>query len=78
MKTTIDIPASLFAQAKQQASQDNVTLKLLVEEGLRLILDRKNIAKEKFQLRPLKSVGGGMTPEFQSAGWDRIRDAIYD
>ena len=44
MKTTIDIADPLLEQAKRQAASDDVTLKLMVEEGLRLVLERKREA----------------------------------
>ncbi|MFM7849123.1 MAG: hypothetical protein ACKO8N_11330 [Rubrivivax sp.] len=31
--------------------------------------------RQPFELKPF--AGDGLTPEFQSAGWERIRDEIY-
>jgi hypothetical protein len=38
MKTTIELPDSLFTAAKRRAQRDKVTLRALVEEGLRYVL----------------------------------------
>lgn len=44
MKTTIDIADALFAEAKAQAQKEGVTLRALVEEGLRDVLRRRGAA----------------------------------
>ncbi|MDR2112974.1 MAG: type II toxin-antitoxin system VapB family antitoxin [Candidatus Accumulibacter sp.] len=76
MKTTVEIPSGLFAEAKRYAKAEHTTLKALVEMGLRRVLaDEKN--KPAFKLRD-ESVGGhGLTPEFRNASWEHIRDAVY-
>jgi len=76
MKTTIEITDELLERAREAARRERTTLRSLVEEGLRLTLDRKN-ERSAFRLRD-ESVGGrGLTPEFQGAAWERIRDAAY-
>jgi hypothetical protein len=77
MKTTIEIAAPLLDQAKRTASQEDSTLRALVEEGLRLALARRQGAPSRFRLKPLKTQGGGLRPEFEGAGWEKILDAIY-
>ena len=75
-KTTIDLPEELLIEAKTFAAQERTTLRELVEHGLRLVLARK-ASTERFQLRDGSVDGDGLTPEFEDAGWDAIRDAIY-
>jgi hypothetical protein len=41
MKTTIQIPDSLFEEARKLAAKEKTTLKALVEEGLRLVLAKR-------------------------------------
>ncbi len=78
MKTTIDIADPIFQRVKEQAVIENTTFKLLVEQGLRLVLDRNQHTARPFRLKPLKTQGGGLQPEFQGADWPTFRDAIYE
>lgn len=78
MKTTIELPDSLFAQARRHADAHGMTMKALIEQGLRAVMaDKKEQAP--FKLRDGSFHGGsGLTPEFQNASWEQIRDAIYE
>jgi hypothetical protein len=42
MRTTVDIPDELFRRAKSEAALRGRKLKDLVEEGLRLVLEKEN------------------------------------
>jgi predicted component of type VI protein secretion system len=42
VKTTIEVPDSLYRRAKSEAALRGRKLKDLVEEGLRLVLDRRS------------------------------------
>ncbi|MFN0304720.1 MAG: hypothetical protein ACKVQU_30680 [Burkholderiales bacterium] len=76
MKTTIELPDDLLQRSKRLARREGMTLRALLEEGLRLALkSRERRAAVPFRLKPFR--GDGFTPEFQDAGWDRIRDEIY-
>lgn len=78
MKTTIEIADPLFERARVVASRDGTTLRALVEEGLRRVLDDKSAAAP-FKLRDARFKGGkGLTPEFTEGGWSRVRRAIYE
>jgi hypothetical protein len=75
MKTTVVIDDSLFARAQRASKQRGVTLRELVEQGLRAVLE------EPRQLRyvmPDCSVGreGGKFP-LAGKDWAEIRAAIY-
>lgn len=76
MKTTIDIASELLAQGKRVAEEEHVTLRSLVEEGLRYVLTRRGQVKA-FRWKPVTFKGEGLSPEFADADWERIRDAIY-
>lgn len=76
-KTTVELPADLLAEAKTLAARERTTLRALVELGLRAVVHPRP-ATGAFQLADASVDGDGLTPEFQGAGWDRIRDAIYE
>lgn len=77
MKTTIEIADDLFERAQRVAQKEKTTFRALTERGLRLILAEKTNRSPK-KLPPLVTFRGkGLTPEFQNAGWDKIRDEIY-
>jgi len=78
MKTTIELPDALLAQARSYAASRSITMKALIEQALRKILTEKR-QSPKFSLRDASFDGGsGLTQEFQSASWEQIRDAIYE
>jgi hypothetical protein len=77
MKTTVEIPDSLFDEAKRFAEKENTTLKAVIEQGLRRVLaDQKE--PPAFKLRDGSVGGNGLTPEFRNATWDQIRDLVYE
>jgi hypothetical protein len=59
IKTTIDLADPLFHAAKELAIQQQTTLRALVEEGLRLVLQQRNSNPvEAFKLRDARFDGG--------------------
>lgn len=52
LKTTIDIADDLISRAKLVQQRDGVTLRALVEDGLRLVLDRA-ARKPKYKFVPV-------------------------
>ncbi len=77
MKTTIQIADSLLAEAKGVAAQEKTTVRALVEEGLRRVLDKRR-RRKPFKLRDMSVKGKGLSPEFADGSWAKIRDAIYE
>jgi hypothetical protein len=53
------------------------TLRQLVQEGLRRVLEERRPRRDAFQLRQVEPGGGGFQPEFADRDWARIRDEIY-
>lgn len=51
MKTTIDISDALFEQARAQAKARGVTLRALVESGLRMVMAQSKPTGQWFELR---------------------------
>ena len=77
MKTTIQIPDSLFEEARKVAQRERVTMRSLVEAGLRRVLADRN-KRGGFRLRRATFRGKGLQPGLEGASWDRIRDASYE
>lgn len=77
MKTTVEIPDHLFAEAKRFAEKENTTLKAVIEQGLRRVLAEQG-EPPAFKLRDGSVGGNGLTPEFRNATWDQIRDLVYE
>src|SRR5438270_3246541 len=50
VKTTVEIPDALLEQARRVASEESITLRELIEDGLRLSLDERK-KKRGFRLR---------------------------
>lgn len=76
MKTTIDIPDSLYTRCKEVIHREHTTIRTLVEEGLLVALPRHE-TPSRFTFTPVTFQGHGLSPEFSGAGWSAIRDAIY-
>jgi hypothetical protein len=76
MKTTLDISDALLDEARAIAARERVTLRALVEQGLRHVVKEKK-RKAKFVLRDMAFEGKGLRPDITDAGWERIRDIAY-
>ena len=79
MKTSIEIAESLFKQAKRLSHLRNTSVRALVEEGLRLVLQQEERRKPVSQPKLLTFGGDGFTDEFKAKGlsWETLRDEIY-
>lgn len=79
MKTTVDIADPLFAQAKDLAREQGVTLRELIEAGLVRVLEERRRRGEPFRLRDAAFAGGaGLQQEFVGAPWAQILAAAYE
>jgi hypothetical protein len=76
MKTTIDIPDSLLQEAKRLSRKKGLTLRTLVEEGLREVIVR-HTSNKKFELQKASFKGNGLQREFRGASWEEFRAAAY-
>ena len=77
MKTTIDVADQLLEEARRVAARDRTTLRELVHEGLRRVLDERRPRRTAFRLRMPQPGNGGLQPEFADGDWSRIREEIY-
>jgi hypothetical protein len=76
MKTTIDISDALLTEAKELAAKQGTTVRSLVEEGLRLAIQR-HTQGEPFRLRPASFQGDGLREDVSLENWEQIRGMIY-
>ena len=79
---TIDVADALLKEERQIAPRDHTTLRELVQEGLRRVIDERRPARKPFRLRSIKPEGPGYWPilrqlvtETKVAG-PRIHDAM--
>jgi hypothetical protein len=72
VKTTVEITDFLLEQAKQLATARSTTLRQIIEEGLRNVIETK--PQQPFRLRDGSFGAQGMVREMT---WDEIRDEIY-
>ncbi|MGH7233708.1 MAG: type II toxin-antitoxin system VapB family antitoxin [Nitrospiraceae bacterium] len=77
MKTTIQIPDSLFEEARKLAHRERTTLKALVEQGLRRIVSERK-RRNGFHLRKVTFKGQGLQPHLAGASWEHIRELSYE
>lgn len=76
MKTTVELPDELLHQVQQLARDQGTTFKSLLEEGLRVVIERHQ-TRTGFTLRDASVSGHGLRPELRDAGWATLRELIY-
>lgn len=76
MKTTIDIADPLLDAAKKAAARDGTTLRVLVESGLRHVLEARKRGAV-FRLRDASFRGEGLQPAAKDLSWEQIRELAY-
>ncbi len=77
MKTTIEISDPLLETARQVASREKTTVRALVEEGLRKIIEERQQGPG-FKLRRVTFKGNGLQPQVAGASWEQIREMVYE
>lgn len=77
VKTTIEIADALLEAARRRARERGTTLRAIVEEGLRAVLD-KGDDERPFVLRDASVDGGGLQAGIREGGWERISALIYE
>ncbi len=73
MKTTIEIGTGLLNEAKERARRDGTTLRALVEEGLRRVLEEGIHPEPPFEVQPWGA--GGLKPGVE---WKDLIDSTYE
>ena len=78
MKTTIEISDPLLREARKLAEREGVTLRALVERGLRRVVIETKPGGAPFKLRRASFKGKGLQADVRGASWDRLRDLAYE
>jgi hypothetical protein len=77
MKITVEISNHLLRQARRLAVREGVTLRALVERGLRRVVSEANQSRP-FKLRRASFKGNGLQAELREASWDKLRELTYE
>ena len=77
MKTTVEIGDGTLIAAKELARRDGTTLRNLIEEGLRLVLE-KHHQESRFRLRNASVNGEGIVASLEGSSWSEIKDLVYE
>jgi len=72
MKTTLELPDDLLIEAKKKAAEERRPLRALVEEGLRMVL-QKAPRKQRKKVT-LVTVKGGLPPDLDLSS----RQSMYE
>jgi hypothetical protein len=76
MKTTVEISDALLDRAREQARRSGLPVRALIEEGLRIVLERE-ASPPSYRL-PDRSVGEAEgTNPLESLTWQDLRAEIY-
>ena len=78
MKTTVDISDALFESARRLAVRRGSTMRALIEEGLRAVLDAHRATPTRFALRDASVKGDGLVDGVDLGDWSQVRALIYD
>ena len=77
MKTTVEIADSLLSAARRLAAKEGTSVRALIEEGLRRVVDKRQ-RRGAFTLRRVPFGGEGLSPDLSPDDWGAIRDRSYE
>ncbi len=77
MKTTVEISTPVLEEARRLAKREGVTLRALVEEGLRAVVIERS-GRKPFKLKDASVRGRGVQKGVTEGDWTTIRDLIYE
>lgn len=78
MKTTIEISDPLLRQVKALVRKEDITLRALVEQGLKLALLERRTREASFKLKEASVSGKGLQPGAAALSWEQIRNLSYE
>lgn len=77
MKTTVEISDALLEKVRPLLATEKTTLRALIEEGLRLVIEEHG-ERKPFKLRRVSFGGRGLQPEARDADWSALRSLAYE
>jgi hypothetical protein len=77
MKTTVEISDALLDEARRLAASSGTTVRALIEEGLRVVLNQRRQGRA-FRLRKASVAGQGVLPGVREGDWDQLRALAYE
>jgi hypothetical protein len=78
MKTTVHIPDALLKEAQLIAAKEKTTLKALIAEGLKEVVQQRKTRKP-FKLKDMSYPPAHLVKEkVEPKSWDEIRAIIYE
>jgi len=75
MTFTLDIDPKLWAEAENTASTGGMSVRQIVEEGLRRVISERT--SDGSAMDDFATGGHGLDGSFRDGGWADIRDCIY-
>lgn len=76
MKTTVEIADATLEEARGIASREGITLRDLVEEGLRRAIQQRKT--KRFRLRRATYRGKGVQPGVTEGDWEKMVEWVYE
>jgi Arc/MetJ family transcription regulator len=77
MKTTVEISDSLLAEARRLAAQERTTIRALIEQALRRMVQERT-TRSAFHLRTVSFRGAGLQAGIREGSWEQVRELIYE
>lgn len=77
MRTTLELPDSLFRKAKRLARKRGIAFRALVADGLRRLLEEEP-RPQAFHLEDASFQGDGLVSGLSETDWERIREIAYE
>ena len=76
MRTTIELNAALARRVRALMARRNTTLRALVEEGLRRVLEDA-ATSQRFRMRDASTGRGGLAEGVEDATWESLSALLY-
>ena len=77
MKITVEIADSLLAAARRLAAKEGTSVRVLIEEGLRKVVDKRE-RRGGFRLRRVTFGGDGLSTDLTAGDWEAVRERAYE